>query len=349
MRAIGAREEMGMTEILRNALGPQSIFYPPYLLSALLITILWLMRVQKLTARQSLALLASRSRWLTRSSRADLLLWLFNLALVASALASCETWLFDRALDLTSRMTSHVPLTIGLPEAAEAIGATLVTMLAIDGISYYAHRLMHRSRYLWAIHAIHHSAENLTPLTTYRQHPLELLFLNGARVIAAGIALAIFHGFFKAQTPVWTVSGMGAGFFVYMFTVNLHHSFVPVRYPKWLRYVLVSPHVHHIHHSVEPHHQNRNFSVVFSFWDRLCHTYHDEEIGLQELRFGLGTDDRYRHSAARCIVQPVIDAGHYVLSVRSRLPALGGAGGLLLDPLAGLLLAIGLLCSGIVS
>ena len=60
MRATGAREEMEMTEILRSALGPQSIFYPPYLLSALLITVLWLMLVQGLTARQSLALLVSR-------------------------------------------------------------------------------------------------------------------------------------------------------------------------------------------------------------------------------------------------------------------------------------------------
>lgn len=338
-----------MLDLLERTIAPQSIFYPPYLLTAIAITFIWLLRVQKLSARQSLALIVSRDRWFTRSSRADALLWLFNLALVSSALAAWESGLFGHVLELVSDVTRHIPVDFALPGPLEAIGATLATMIAIDGASYVIHRLMHRFQCLWVIHAVHHSAENLTPMTTYRQHPLELFVLNGARVVAAGLALAVYHGFFKADTPVWTIAEMGAGFFVYMFTVNLHHSFVPVRYPRWLRYVLVSPHVHHIHHSIELRHRNRNFAVVFSVWDRLFGTYHDEEIGLQTLRFGLGVEDRYRHSAARCILQPVVDLGALILRALPRLPALRTTRGLLLGPLAALLLAVSLLCSGIVS
>jgi sterol desaturase/sphingolipid hydroxylase (fatty acid hydroxylase superfamily) len=154
------------------------------------------------------------------------------------------------------------------------------------------HRAFHRWPLLWRIHSLHHSATVLTPLTTYRQHPLEVILLHGARAAAAGLGLALLHRVLPRGTPVVTVFGLGAGFFVYMFTVNLHHAPVPVRYPRWLRAVLISPHVHHLHHSIEPRHHDRNFGVVFSLWDRALASYLEESVASESLRFGLTSPRR---------------------------------------------------------
>jgi sterol desaturase/sphingolipid hydroxylase (fatty acid hydroxylase superfamily) len=193
------------------------------------------------------------------------------------------------------------------PVAVEGMLATLVTMLAIDFSSYTMHRLLHRVGPLWRLHAVHHAATCLTPFTTYRQHPLEPLLLNGARAVAAAIGLAMFHWVFVQRTPVVTIYGLGAGFFAYMFTVNLHHAPVPLRYPRWLRYALISPHVHHLHHSTDVQHRHCNFGVVFSVWDRAFGSYFERDFATGELRFGLGDADPFAHSLrASLLLQPLL-------------------------------------------
>ena len=162
-------------------------------------------------------------------------------------------------------------------------------MVAIDFSSYSVHRWMHANRKLWDLHAIHHSAEELTPLTTYRQHILEPVILNTCRAAASGLALGLLHAIFIDATPVITVFGMGVGFFVYMLTTNLHHCHIPVCYPRVLRWLLVSPHQHQMHHSRDPRHYDCNFGVVFSIWDRIFGSYRHESIQLGELSFGVAS------------------------------------------------------------
>jgi sterol desaturase/sphingolipid hydroxylase (fatty acid hydroxylase superfamily) len=272
---------------------PSSIFYPPYLASALLLSFAWLAWSHGLGPLRAVRVLFSRDAWFSRSSGVDFLLSLFNLTAWRTVIVTVETSAFLAGLGslraFGGLLERHLALhsVLVLPTAVEAALATIVTMLCFDFASYAAHRALHASPFLWSLHSVHHAAEQLTPLTTYRQHPLEPLLLNGARGAAAGLGLGFFHLIFPQSTPVVTVLGLGAGFFIYMFTVNLHHSPVPVNYPSWLKRVLVSPHVHHLHHSSEPQHFDRNFGVVFSFWDRFFETYLDEKVGLGELRFGL--------------------------------------------------------------
>jgi sterol desaturase/sphingolipid hydroxylase (fatty acid hydroxylase superfamily) len=164
---------------------------------------------------------------------------------------------------------------------------TALTMLAIDLAGYGLHRAFHGLPQLWRIHRIHHQSRFLTPLATFRQHPLEPALLNGVRGLAAGLTLGLLHSFLPNCTPVWTIAGMGAGFFAYMFTVNLHHAPIPVRFPRLLSAVLISPHIHHLHHSRAQGHHGKNFGVVFSFWDRVFGSYLDQDVGLDELEFGV--------------------------------------------------------------
>lgn len=276
---------MSFLETLQNS---SSIFYWPYVVSTFLISLLWLLFIEqdalRVLAKTSLRkVVSSPTLW------ADVGLTFGYMVLLRAPIAVLEAAAFTATLGSTKSAMSAIALGrfVASP-LAEGIGATVVTMLAIDLASYVVHRLMHTIPVFWEIHALHHSAEHLSPFTTYRQHPLEPLLLYGFRGAAAGIALGVFHSIFPQATPVIRIWGMGAGFFIYMFTVNLHHCPVAVTYPKWLRVVAMSPHMHHIHHSAEPRHHQHNFGVVFSFWDRMFRTHLDEAVRTGELRFGIG-------------------------------------------------------------
>lgn len=291
-----------------QAVAPASIFHWSYLLSAYGLALAWLIRHERYKLTQACALIHAKNVWISRSSRLDLMLTLGFLLLLAQPIAALEQRAFLASLARVGNTLSQIypaALTVTTSPVIEAILATLATMLAIDLSSYLVHRAMHRVPWLWCLHAVHHSATALTPLTTYRQHPLEPVLLNTGRGIGAGIGLALFYTVFPQHTAVITMSGLGAGFFVYMFTVNLHHAPVPLRYPTWLRLGLVSPHVHHLHHSAAARHAACNYGVVFSLWDRLLKTYLDEAPAPGELRFGLGAHDPFDHSLVRSLTWPI--------------------------------------------
>jgi sterol desaturase/sphingolipid hydroxylase (fatty acid hydroxylase superfamily) len=321
---------------------PGTIFYLPYILCAFAIVLV----SQRRALRPVSERIFSRRVWLTRSTWLDLQYTLIFLLVMRAAAATVESATFQGALTSVGDKLANLKFTGYSPGVwVEAAVATAATMIAIDFASYATHRLLHAWTPFWEIHAVHHSAEYLTPLTTYRQHPIEPLVLNGARGLCSGIALAAVHTVFPNQTPVITIFGLGAGFFIYMLTVNLHHFPVTVRYPRWIRAVLISPHLHHIHHSRDERHQFKNFGVVFSFWDRMLGTYCDEET---ELVFGLGaTEDRewHGHPLLRTLVEPLARAGKALPSAAAAVGFgfLLGLIGLFFSPGAALGLAIGFL------
>jgi sterol desaturase/sphingolipid hydroxylase (fatty acid hydroxylase superfamily) len=273
-----------------NYFGINSIFFPPYLISAIIISLFWIKFKTKCSISEAIDVFFSKKVWLTKSMIVDIQFSLLIILVVGALLAPTQKWFFENGLAVTGKFLdniSHASWTFQLPVLLEGIMATLVTMLSIDFASFLMHRWMHANNFLRKIHSIHHSAKELNFFTTYRQHILEPIILNLARTLAAAIGLSIFHLFFKSKTPVITYHEIGIGFFIYMFTVNLHHSHVPVSYPKFLRFILISPHIHHLHHSLDPRHRNTNFGVVFSFWDRAFGSYHDEDVKLNQLRFGI--------------------------------------------------------------
>lgn len=277
-----------MSQVIYSVfLSPNSIFFVPFLASGIFISLVWLVFSRKKTFRQSLLILVSPDAWLTKDAALELFLSLFFLVVLSKTVDSLQGFIFGEFTQLERWVgpPSQKLFAFRLPPLVEAMLATAVSMLAYDFASYAMHRSMHRNSLLWRIHEFHHSAPGLTFFTTYRQHPLEPLLLAAARAVAANASLGVFHCLFPAQTPVVTVLGLGAGFFAYMFTVNLHHSPVPVSYPHFLRTFLISPHVHHLHHSAASHHLGKNYGVVFSLWDRWLGTYHDEKVELGQLTF----------------------------------------------------------------
>ncbi len=276
-------------ENVKQSLSLASPFCPLYLAPTAGIVLLWLSRSQQWTLKESIRYLWEQSRQHRHSITSDGLWALFQVLFLRAPIAFLHLALFNWSYAKMVGLSTDDDVGLSLDSSLEALFATLITMLAIDLAAYVTHRALHGLPGLWWIHRLHHETRFLSPFSTFRQHPLEPLFLNGVRGLAAGIALGALHLLLPKGTPIWTIAGMGPGFFLYMFTVNLHHTPLPICYPRWLRSILISPHIHHIHHSKAPEHHGKNFGVIFSIWDRWLGTYWDQDVALGELEFGVQT------------------------------------------------------------
>ncbi|MCX7288765.1 MAG: sterol desaturase family protein, partial [Rhodobacterales bacterium] len=84
------------------------------------------------------------------------------------------------------------------PEERSPILSALVVFLVGDLALYWYHRLNHGRPVLWAFHALHHSAEEMSPVTAFRHHPIYSitagLIVSAAVGVAQGLAMALFLG-----------------------------------------------------------------------------------------------------------------------------------------------------------
>ena len=145
-----------------------------------------------------------------------------------------------------------------LPAWAEA----LIAFLLLDYTNYLWHILNHKLPILWRFHLVHHTDQDLDITTAFRFHFGELIgsvFFRGAAVFLIGVSPAIvlvYEIIFEAAT-------------------QFHHSNMrlPFRFEKILNKLIVTPRMHGIHHSVVQNERDSNYSVIFSFWDRIHKTF----------------------------------------------------------------------------
>lgn len=133
-----------------------------------------------------------------------------------------------------------------------------VLFLGVYDLAYYGfHRLQHAWTPLWRIHAVHHSAHDLTATAYARQHPTEHVLQTLC------VLLPVLP--FVALTP--------AGFaWVALFGAFLQfgaHSALPLSFGPWL----ISPRLHRIHHAADPTLSGTNFAAFFPAIDILFGTY----------------------------------------------------------------------------
>jgi sterol desaturase/sphingolipid hydroxylase (fatty acid hydroxylase superfamily) len=133
-------------------------------------------------------------------------------------------------------------------------------LVLIDLASYWSHRLFHTVPFLWRFHAIHHSATTITWSTTGRLHPINEVVNYAVAVIPTfllGFPISIVVSVIPAL--VW-------------YAIAAHSDWNPSFGP--LRGVFASPRFHRWHHTMPQEGGNKNFSNIFSFWDRLFGTYY---------------------------------------------------------------------------
>lgn len=138
----------------------------------------------------------------------------------------------------------------------------MLSLLILDGVIWAQHRAFHRWPGLWRWHRVHHADRDLDVSSALRFHPGEILLsmaLKSAVVLALGapwIAVVVFEV---------VLNGMA------MFNhANLR---LPGSIDAVLRWVLVTPDLHRVHHSIHRDEQDSNFGFNLSVWDRIAGTF----------------------------------------------------------------------------
>src|ERR1700678_3590916 len=128
-----------------------------------------------------------------------------------------------------------------------------LAVLGIDAVDWLTHLGNHQVTALWRLHAVHHSQEELSILTTYRAHPL----VHVSFLISAGPILPVAP---NTATPA-------AVFTVYACLGALPHANVRWTYGRVGR-ILVSPAYYRIHHAATGR-LDINLGTVLAIWDTL--------------------------------------------------------------------------------
>jgi sterol desaturase/sphingolipid hydroxylase (fatty acid hydroxylase superfamily) len=155
-----------------------------------------------------------------------------------------------------------------------AIVAAAIGFLVLhDCINYWAHVLFHKVPLLWSFHQVHHSAEVLTPAAAYRVHPVEIIGFAALQAPAVGLSAVFYENILGREQQITMIFGVSiVGFVLALLGTHLRHSHVWLSYGPILNRVFMSPAHHQIHHSVDPRHWNKNFSVKLAVWDALFGT-----------------------------------------------------------------------------
>jgi len=138
----------------------------------------------------------------------------------------------------------------------------LLTLVLLDLSRFAMHYAHHRIPLLWRVHRVHHSDPDLDLTTGLRGHPLEMLTHQlGELAVVALLA-----------PPLGAVVLTECLFCFQSFFAHANAE-LPPHFEAFLRFFLVTPDMHRIHHSEQGTEMDRNFGNLFPWWDRLFRTY----------------------------------------------------------------------------
>lgn len=187
------------------------------------------------------------------------------------------------------------------------IVSTVVLFLAYEIGYWIDHYLKHRVPFLWEFHKLHHTADVLTPLTNFRNHPIDNIVFGYMLAFFIGGASGILEWLFNQHTQSFTVDGKNILFIIFLWTIgHLQHSqfWIPFR-GVWGRLIL-SPAHHQIHHSRDPAHYNRNLGSVLAVWDWAFGTLEIPTTKNPRLVYGADNAGAAPHSTYGILVAPII-------------------------------------------
>lgn len=155
--------------------------------------------------------------------------------------------------------------------------AVALSVVAMDFAVYLQHVMFHAVPIFWRIHRMHHADLDFDVTTGIRFHPIEImlsLLIKCAVVVMLGpplLGVILFEVILNATS---------------MF--NHGNVRMPLSIDRALRWFIVTPDMHRVHHSVEDYETNTNFGFNLPWWDCLLGTYRDQpRMGHKDLTIGL--------------------------------------------------------------
>ena len=162
---------------------------------------------------------------------------------------------------------------LDLPLLLEFVLAVLIMDFAIYG----QHILTHKVPILWRFHAMHHVDRDLDATTGIRFHPLEIVFSMILKFL-----LVIILGPAPAAVMLFEVILNATSLF------NHSNLRFPRQMEKVIRFFIITPEMHRVHHSVHRDETDSNYGFSLSCWDRLFGTYKNSSVdGDDGLTIGL--------------------------------------------------------------
>jgi sterol desaturase/sphingolipid hydroxylase (fatty acid hydroxylase superfamily) len=153
----------------------------------------------------------------------------------------------------------------------------ILSFILLDFAIWAEHVASHKIAFLWRIHRVHHADPGIDVTTALRFHPAEILI---SMLWKAGLILAL--GAPPEAVLVFEIVLNGAAMF------NHANVALPVGIDKVLRYIIVTPDMHRIHHSTNPVETDSNFGFNLSIWDRLFSLYTAQPVkGQTDVDIGL--------------------------------------------------------------
>ena len=181
------------------------------------------------------------------------------LAVGAAELAAARGWGLFHGL--------NAPFWLALP----------ASLLILDLAIYTQHVVFHKVAVLWRLHRMHHTDLDFDVTTALRFHPLEIVLSMLIKLVLVtllgvpAVAVMLFEVILNA-TAMFNHGNVG----------------LPQRLDRTLRWILVTPDMHRVHHSIRPEETDSNFGFNLPWWDRLFGTYRDQpRDGHTGMRIGL--------------------------------------------------------------
>ena len=185
-------------------------------------------------------------------------------AVASTALTVATTWSAQTSGTRLYAMTGR--------DLGTGLAANAVAILGWDAIYYWNHRFNHESRWLWAMHVVHHSSERYNLSTALRQP------------VAEGLTMSVPYGLLAlAGVRPSVIENARALNLIYQFWIHTE----AVRSIGWLEHVLNTPSHHRVHHGANRQYLDRNHGSILIVWDRLFGTFERED---ERVVYGLTTN-----------------------------------------------------------
>ncbi|WP_106225062.1 sterol desaturase family protein [Legionella pneumophila] len=163
--------------------------------------------------------------------------------------------------------------------------AIIISVIILDFAIYLQHVMFHAVPLFWRVHRMHHIDLDFDVTTGVRFHPIEIL-------------LSLFIKF----CVIILVGAPALGVLIFEILLNATSMFnhgnvrMPFILDKALRYIIVTPDMHRVHHSDIPNETNSNFGFNFSIWDRVFGTYSSQpRLGHEKMTIGIKTIREFKY------------------------------------------------------
>ncbi len=143
-----------------------------------------------------------------------------------------------------------------------SFGAIIGSVVLLDVLIYFQHRIFHKINFFWQWHQVHHADLGFDISTGSRFHPIEILLSMIIKV-----SFITLWGIHPIAVIIFEIILSSMALF------NHGNFKLPAKLEPIVRYLLVTPDMHRIHHSQIESETDSNYGFNFSLWDRIFGSY----------------------------------------------------------------------------